>query len=125
MESHQRDHETFLVVSRYRRRRAKALLDFERHDDDELGFRKNDIITVSFEPHAKQNHLSCAVLRPVTTLEPFHQDDRKENIVGVSIYVLQQCDTKPFLFLSQIISQKDEHCWVGELNGLRGVCSLL
>ncbi|CAL4223366.1 unnamed protein product, partial [Meganyctiphanes norvegica] len=38
--------------------------DFERHDDDELGFRKNDIIT--------------------------------------------------------IISQRDEHCWVGELNGLRG-----
>uniref|UniRef100_A0A3Q2XUP5 RUN and TBC1 domain-containing protein 3 n=1 Tax=Hippocampus comes TaxID=109280 RepID=A0A3Q2XUP5_HIPCM len=63
MESHQRDHENFLVVSRNRRRRAKALLDFERHDDDELGFRKNDIIT--------------------------------------------------------IISQKDEHCWVGELNGLR------
>ncbi|KAB5554308.1 hypothetical protein PHYPO_G00048850 [Pangasianodon hypophthalmus] len=64
MESHQRDHENFLVVSRNRRRRAKALLDFERHDDDELGFRKNDIIT--------------------------------------------------------IVSQKDEHCWVGELNGLRG-----
>ncbi|XP_008327899.1 small G protein signaling modulator 3 [Cynoglossus semilaevis] len=64
MESHQRDHENFLVVSRTRRRRAKALLDFERHDDDELGFRKNDIIT--------------------------------------------------------IISQRDEHCWVGELNGLRG-----
>lgn len=40
------------------------ITDFERHDDDELGFRKNDIIT--------------------------------------------------------IISQKDEHCWVGELNGLRG-----
>lgn len=40
------------------------IVDFERHDDDELGFRKNDIIT--------------------------------------------------------IISQKDEHCWVGELNGLRG-----
>lgn len=39
--------------------------DFERHDDDELGFRKNDIIT--------------------------------------------------------IISQKDEHCWIGELNGLRGI----
>lgn len=48
MESHQRDHENFLVVSRTRRRRAKALLDFERHDDDELGFRKNDIITVSY-----------------------------------------------------------------------------
>lgn len=47
MESHQQDHENFLVVSRNRRRRAKALLDFERHDDDELGFRKNDIITVS------------------------------------------------------------------------------
>lgn len=40
------------------------MIDFERRDDDELGFRKNDIITV--------------------------------------------------------ISQKDEHCWVGELNGLRG-----
>ncbi|KAK3552896.1 hypothetical protein QTP86_028003 [Hemibagrus guttatus] len=64
MESHQQDHENLLVVSRNRRRRAKALLDFERHDDDELGFRKNDIIT--------------------------------------------------------IVSQKDEHCWVGELNGLRG-----
>ena len=22
--------------------------------------------------------------------------------------------------LLQIISQKDEHCWIGELNGLRG-----
>ncbi|XP_022092365.1 small G protein signaling modulator 3 homolog isoform X4 [Acanthaster planci] len=64
LESHQKDHEQFVNVTRNRRRRAKALLDFERHDDDELGFRKNDIIT--------------------------------------------------------IISQKDEHCWVGELNGLRG-----
>ncbi|XP_048575778.1 small G protein signaling modulator 3 homolog isoform X3 [Nematostella vectensis] len=64
LEGHTRDHERFINVARNRRRRAKALLDFERHDDDELGFRKNDIIT--------------------------------------------------------IISQKDEHCWVGELNGLRG-----
>ncbi|XP_066995250.1 small G protein signaling modulator 3 homolog [Anabrus simplex] len=64
MESHARDHDNYVNVSRNRKRRAKALLDFERHDDDELGFRKNDIIT--------------------------------------------------------IISQKDEHCWVGELNGLRG-----
>lgn len=51
-------------MSRNRKRRAKAILDFERHDDDELGFRKNDIIT--------------------------------------------------------IVSQKDEHCWIGELNGLKG-----
>ncbi|XP_069671579.1 small G protein signaling modulator 3 homolog isoform X1 [Periplaneta americana] len=64
MESHAHDHDNYVNVSRTRKRRAKALLDFERHDDDELGFRKNDIIT--------------------------------------------------------IISQKDEHCWVGELNGLRG-----
>ncbi|KAM5289127.1 small G protein signaling modulator 3 isoform 2-T2 [Ctenodactylus gundi] len=64
MESHQRDHENYAACSRGHRRRAKALLDFERHDDDELGFRKNDVIT--------------------------------------------------------IVSQKDEHCWVGELNGLRG-----
>jgi len=84
MESHARDHEKYVDVSLTRKRRAKALLgninilgkiklftqlifiDFERHDDDELGFRKNDIITV--------------------------------------------------------ISQKDEHCWVGELNGLQGMC---
>ena len=64
MESHLRDLESYVNVARNWRRRAKALLDFERHDDDELGFRKNDIIT--------------------------------------------------------IISQKDEHCWIGELNGLRG-----
>lgn len=63
-DSHSKDHENFINVARTRKRRAKALHDFERHDDDELGFRKNDIIT--------------------------------------------------------IISQKDEHCWVGELNGLRG-----
>lgn len=45
-------------------RRAKALIDFQRHDPDELGFRKNDIIT--------------------------------------------------------ILSERDEHCWVGELNGVQG-----
>ena len=64
LESHQRDHERYLKIARNRRRRAKALLDFERHDDDELGFKRNDVIT--------------------------------------------------------IISMKDEHCWVGELNGIRG-----
>lgn len=64
MESHTQDHEIYAGVMRSKKRRAKALLDFERHDDDELGFRKNDVITV--------------------------------------------------------ISQKDEDCWIGELNGLRG-----
>ena len=44
-----------------------SLVDFERKDDDELGFRKNDIIIV--------------------------------------------------------VNSKDEHCWVGELNGLRLVKS--
>lgn len=63
-DSHSKDHENYINVSRTRKRRAKALHDFERNDDDELGFRRNDIIT--------------------------------------------------------IVSQKDEHCWVGELNGLRG-----
>lgn len=53
-----------VLVSKYNFDCKCFVLDFERHDDDELGFRKNDIIT--------------------------------------------------------IISQKDEHCWVGELNGLRG-----
>lgn len=40
------------------------MLDFQRQEEDELGFRKNDVIT--------------------------------------------------------ILSQRDEHCWVGEVNGLRG-----
>lgn len=62
--SHVKDHENYINVSRNRKRRAKALHDFERHDPDELGFRKNDIIT--------------------------------------------------------IVSQKDEDCWIGELNGLQG-----
>lgn len=53
MESHARDLENYLNVARNKRRRAKALLDFERHDDDELGFRKNDIITVSIHTENK------------------------------------------------------------------------
>lgn len=60
----QNDYESFMNTVKLKHRRAKALIDFERHEDDELGFRKNDLIT--------------------------------------------------------IISQKDEHCWIGELNGLRG-----
>ena len=63
-ESHLKDHEVYTSTSRSKRKRARAVLDFERRDDDELGFRKNDIIT--------------------------------------------------------IISQKDDHCWVGELNGHQG-----
>lgn len=64
IESHHSDRENYMNVSLQRRQRAKAVLNFEQHDDDELGFRKNDIIT--------------------------------------------------------IISKKDEHCWIGELNGMRG-----
>ncbi|KAJ6634825.1 Small G protein signaling modulator 3 like, partial [Pseudolycoriella hygida] len=45
-DSHAKDHENFINVSRTRKRRAKALHDFERNDDDELGFRRNDIITI-------------------------------------------------------------------------------
>lgn len=63
MVSHSADQDAFLSISRSKRKRARAILDFERRDDDELGFRTNDIIT--------------------------------------------------------IISQRDEHCWVGELNGMQ------
>ncbi len=45
-ESHARDHEIYMSNSRSKRKRARATLDFERKDDDELGFRKNDIITI-------------------------------------------------------------------------------
>ena len=54
-----------MSISRAKRKRARAILDFERRDDDELGFRKNDLIT--------------------------------------------------------IISQKDDHCWIGEINGHQGM----
>lgn len=100
MESHQRDHENYVACSRGHPRRAKALLDFERHDDDELGFRKNDIITVRGE-----RRLPLAA-GGVATPSP-------------------GCWSRASgTFLWQIVSQKDEHCWVGELNGLRGEASV-
>ena len=63
-ESHTKDHDDYMNVTTRRHQRARALLSFERSDNDELGFQKNDIIT--------------------------------------------------------ILSMKDEHCWIGELNGLEG-----
>ncbi|VDK72926.1 unnamed protein product [Litomosoides sigmodontis] len=63
-ENQQTEKEEFFKKRHHKYRRARALLDFRRQDEDELGFRKNDIITV--------------------------------------------------------ICEKDEHCWVGEVNGLRG-----
>lgn len=54
----------FLKARKEGRKRARALLDFEKQESDELGFQKNDLII--------------------------------------------------------ILSEKDEHCWVGELNGLQG-----
>ena len=64
LESHSKDLAVFMSSVQTSRKRARALNDFERKDDDELGFRKNDLIV--------------------------------------------------------ILSQRDEHCWVGELNGLVG-----
>ena len=64
LESHSKDLAIFMSSVQTNRKRARALNDFERKDDDELGFRKNDLIVV--------------------------------------------------------LSQRDEHCWVGELNGLVG-----
>lgn len=62
MESHSRDLEQFVCVSQDRLKRAKALLDFERHDDDELGFRKNDVITVSLHLVASRINFHFSVL---------------------------------------------------------------
>jgi hypothetical protein len=65
LDSHAKDLALFMASSQVSRtRRARALTDFERSDDDELGFRKNDLIV--------------------------------------------------------ILNERDEHCWVGELNGLVG-----
>ena len=65
VESHSRDYELYADTTNSKRvKRAKALLDFDKTDDDELGFKKNDIITV--------------------------------------------------------LSTKDDHCWIGEVDGLKG-----
>lgn len=65
IDSHNRDYEFYMDTSKIKNyKRAKALLDFEKSDEDELGFKKNDIITV--------------------------------------------------------LSTKDDHCWIGELNGEKG-----
>ena len=64
LDSHDKDLASFMTSSQGGAKRARAIIDFERNDDDELGFRKNDLIVV--------------------------------------------------------LSQRDEHCWVGELNGLVG-----
>ena len=61
LESHDKDLEVFTTSCDTKRKRARALIDFERTEDDELGFCKSDVIT--------------------------------------------------------ILSQRDEHCWVGELHG--------
>ena len=61
IESHDKDIELFMTSSDNKMKRARAIIDFERNEDDELGFIKNDLIT--------------------------------------------------------ILSQRDEHCWVGELHG--------
>uniref|UniRef100_A0A1I7STV8 RUN and TBC1 domain-containing protein 3 n=1 Tax=Bursaphelenchus xylophilus TaxID=6326 RepID=A0A1I7STV8_BURXY len=59
-----RDREEFKNARRKGQKHARALLDFDTEEKDELSFKKNDIITV--------------------------------------------------------LSERDEHCWVGELNGERG-----
>ncbi|PAV77441.1 hypothetical protein WR25_09213 [Diploscapter pachys] len=48
-ESHQKDLDNYLNGRRKGHKRARALLDFARQDEDELGFRKNDIITIISE----------------------------------------------------------------------------
>lgn len=72
MESHARDLENYLNVARNKRRRAKALLDFERHDDDELGFRKNDIITVSIHTEQKTKQWLKAGVKNFAEHNCFH-----------------------------------------------------
>ena len=37
MDSHAKDHEAYMSMSKSKRKRARAITDFERRDDDELG----------------------------------------------------------------------------------------
>ena len=36
-DSHAKDHDAYMKISRSKRKRARAVADFERKDDDELG----------------------------------------------------------------------------------------
>lgn len=58
------DRDEFSQVRRLAQKHARALIDFQGKDQDELTFKRNDIIA--------------------------------------------------------IVSEKDEHCWIGELNGSKG-----
>ena len=40
-DSHAKDHEAYMKISRSKRKRARAISDFERKDDDELGNRNS------------------------------------------------------------------------------------
>lgn len=57
LESHSLDLDRYVSVVQRRRRRAKALVDFERHDHDELGFKKNDVINVSLMSHKHRSDI--------------------------------------------------------------------
>ncbi|CAF0786350.1 unnamed protein product [Adineta steineri] len=46
IESHVKDHEHYANISLQKCKRAKALLDFECQDSNELGFKKNDILKI-------------------------------------------------------------------------------
>jgi hypothetical protein len=46
IESHVKDHEYYANISLQKCKRAKALLDFECQDSNELGFKKNDILKI-------------------------------------------------------------------------------
>ncbi|CAF0775821.1 unnamed protein product [Didymodactylos carnosus] len=46
IESHVKDHEHYANISLLKCKRAKALLDFECQDSNELGFKRNDIIKI-------------------------------------------------------------------------------
>ena len=46
IESHVKDHEHYANISLQKCKRAKALLDFEAQDSNELGFRRNDILKI-------------------------------------------------------------------------------
>lgn len=75
MDSHAKDHQQqFTSSSGIKQKRAKALLDFERSDNDELGFKKNDIINVVSQ---KDEHCWVSLINSYTLddyIEIYHMD---------------------------------------------------
>ena len=83
MESHTKDHQNVALNTSAKQKRAKALLDFERSDNDELGFKKNDIIIV-----VSQRDEHCWVSRSLRSVVFSDQAIGMEILLYMKLFIM-------------------------------------